>query len=82
MWQNQQFWEAAFNQDVQKDIKALYLPRMENSSHSHGSHTPHTPHQSRLGNSDIAISPVSPREVQLLTYTPNHSTYYFKKIDF
>nr|XP_018897778.1 PREDICTED: myotubularin-related protein 13 isoform X2 [Bemisia tabaci] len=25
IWQNQQFWEAAFYQDVQKDIKALYL---------------------------------------------------------
>lgn len=25
MWQNQQFWEAAFYQDVQRDIKALYL---------------------------------------------------------
>lgn len=25
VWQNQQFWEAAFYQDVQRDIKALYL---------------------------------------------------------
>lgn len=29
MWQNQQFWESAFYQDVQRDIKALYLPRTE-----------------------------------------------------
>ena len=29
---SQQFWEAAFYQDVQKDIRALYLPRMSSSS--------------------------------------------------
>lgn len=28
VWKNQQFWEAAFYQDVQTQIKALYLPRM------------------------------------------------------
>lgn len=28
VWQNQQFWEAAFYQDVQKDIKALYSSRL------------------------------------------------------
>ena len=27
VWNSQQFWEAAFYQDVQKDIRALYLPR-------------------------------------------------------
>lgn len=34
VWKNQQFWEGAFYQDVQTQIKALYLPRMpaENSS--------------------------------------------------
>ncbi|KAJ2945302.1 hypothetical protein O0L34_g9382 [Tuta absoluta] len=26
VWTSQQFWEAAFYQDVQRDIKALYLP--------------------------------------------------------
>nr|XP_049697563.1 myotubularin-related protein 5 isoform X1 [Helicoverpa armigera] len=30
VWTSQQFWEAAFYQDVQRDIKALYLP---NPSH-------------------------------------------------
>lgn len=56
---------------MQKDIKALYLPRMDASTHSHGPHTPytpHTPHQSRLSNADVAISPVSPREVKYLNY--------------
>lgn len=27
VWKNQQFWESAFYQDVQTQIKALYLPR-------------------------------------------------------
>lgn len=31
VWKNQQFWEAAFYQDVQTQIKALYLPRMPQS---------------------------------------------------
>ncbi|XP_048526749.1 myotubularin-related protein 13 isoform X3 [Dendroctonus ponderosae] len=29
VWQNQQFWEAAFYQDVQKELKALYTSRVE-----------------------------------------------------
>ena len=29
VWQNQQFWEAAFYQDVQKDVKALYTARCD-----------------------------------------------------
>lgn len=29
VWKNQQFWEAAFYQDVQTQIKALYLPRIQ-----------------------------------------------------
>lgn len=28
VWKNQQFWEAAFYQDVQTQIKSLYLPRV------------------------------------------------------
>lgn len=35
VWKSQQFWEAAFYQDVQTQIKALYLPRAQtNNSHS------------------------------------------------
>lgn len=49
VWQNQQFWEAAFYQDVQKDIKALYLPRVDTSP------------QSRLSCQTV-LSPISPRE--------------------
>ncbi|XP_052797634.1 myotubularin-related protein 13-like isoform X4 [Mya arenaria] len=29
VWGNQQFWEAAFYQDVQKDIRQLYAPQYE-----------------------------------------------------
>ncbi|KAK9886900.1 hypothetical protein WA026_019158 [Henosepilachna vigintioctopunctata] len=32
VWQNQQFWEAAFYHDVQKDIKALYANAVDNSN--------------------------------------------------
>lgn len=32
VWQNQQFWEAAFYQDVQKDIKSLYMITMNPQS--------------------------------------------------
>lgn len=32
VWKNQQFWEAAFYQDVQTQIKALYLPRNQMDS--------------------------------------------------
>lgn len=53
VWQNQQFWEAAFYQDVQKDIKALYTSRAENL----------TP---RLNNE--LLSPTSPRESKDFTW--------------
>lgn len=45
MWQNQQFWEAAFYQDVQKDIKALYASRTTTTT----------------TNNDVLLSPLSPR---------------------
>lgn len=55
VWQNQQFWEDAFYQDVQKDIKRLYLPgdnlRISSSSNDNNNHHYHY----------HAISPVSPR---------------------
>lgn len=48
VWQNQQFWEASFYQDVQKDIKSLYLPRVDCAP-------------SRLS-TDLILSPTSPRD--------------------
>ncbi|XP_018572476.1 myotubularin-related protein 13 isoform X1 [Anoplophora glabripennis] len=53
VWQNQQFWEAAFYQDVQKDIKALYTSRAENLN-------------PRLSNE--LLSPTSPRESKDFTW--------------
>lgn len=35
VWKNQQFWESAFYQDVQTQIKALYLPRAQSSENSY-----------------------------------------------
>lgn len=59
MWQNQQFWEAAFYLDVQKDIKALYLPRSESLS-------------PRPGN-DLILSPTSPRDNKDFTWQNRRS---------
>ncbi|XP_022243465.1 myotubularin-related protein 13-like [Limulus polyphemus] len=46
VWANQQFWEAAFYQDVQRDIKALYLPHKKNL----------------YSGKETSLSSVSPRE--------------------
>lgn len=59
VWQNQQFWEAAFYLDVQKDIKALYLPRLDSLS-------------PRLGN-DLILTPTSPRESKDFTWQNRRS---------
>lgn len=61
VWQNQQFWEAAFYQDVQKDVKALYLPRIELGS-------------SRLS-CDTAMSPISPRESKEFSWKDRRSGF-------
>lgn len=58
MWQNQQFWEAAFYQDVQKDVKALYLPRPDTLS-------------PRMTSSLLLTSPTSPRESREFGGWPN-----------
>lgn len=36
VWQNLQFWEAAYYQDVQRDIKALYLEASSSNKYSIG----------------------------------------------
>lgn len=33
VWASQQFWESAFNQDVQLQIRQLYLPQYESASY-------------------------------------------------
>lgn len=59
VWQNQQFWEDAFYQDVQKDIKRLYLP---------------ADNLMRLGNEGL-ISPISPREYKEFSLRDRTSMY-------
>ena len=51
VWANQQFWEATFYQDVQKQIRQLYLPQYE---------------EHLLMDKDHSISPGSPREYKEL----------------
>lgn len=41
VWQNLQFWEAAYYQDVQRDIKALYLEASNSNKYSIGNSTYH-----------------------------------------
>ncbi|CAG5102004.1 Similar to sbf2: Myotubularin-related protein 13 (Xenopus laevis) [Cotesia congregata] len=59
VWQNQQFWEDAFYQDVQKDVKRLYLP---------------ADNLMRLGNEGL-ISPISPREYKEFSLRDRTSMY-------
>ncbi|XP_025829760.1 myotubularin-related protein 13 isoform X2 [Agrilus planipennis] len=60
IWQNQQFWEAAFYLDVQKDIKALYVPRIDNSS-------------SRLSHDHLMSPMISPRDNRELSWSNRRS---------
>lgn len=53
VWNNQQFWETAFYIDVQKDVKALYLPP----------HEPNLGQSNRISN-DYNLSPTSPRDTR------------------
>ncbi|CAB0038244.1 unnamed protein product [Trichogramma brassicae] len=61
VWQNQLFWEDAFYQDVQKDIKRLYLPG-EN-------------HRYNDGSSNSLLSPTSPRDTRDLFMRDRASFY-------
>ena len=45
VWQNQQFWEAAFYQDVQRDIRALYVPHRIPVSDRESSLSPVSPRE-------------------------------------
>lgn len=45
VWQNQQFWEAAFYQDVQRDIRALYVPSRTASNDRESSLSPISPRE-------------------------------------
>ncbi|ROT76369.1 putative myotubularin-related protein 13 [Penaeus vannamei] len=55
VWGNQQFWEAAFYQDVQKEIKSLYQDRSQQASR-----TSLSSDSSCI--KDPSLSPVNPRD--------------------
>ncbi|XP_044003006.1 myotubularin-related protein 13 isoform X2 [Aphidius gifuensis] len=66
VWQNQQFWEDAFYQDVQKDIKRFYLysdKLRTNNNHHHNNNSHNNSH-----NNNNDISPISPREGKEFLY--------------
>ena len=43
VWGNLQFWEAAFYQDVQKQIRQLYAPQYEEHNVSKDKEEPYSP---------------------------------------
>ncbi|KAL3178044.1 hypothetical protein MRX96_038584 [Rhipicephalus microplus] len=55
VWGQLQFWEAAFYQDVQRDIRALYLPVSSSPQHSNSALPNGQPNKN-------ASPPLSPRE--------------------
>ncbi|XP_047497581.1 myotubularin-related protein 13-like isoform X3 [Penaeus chinensis] len=55
VWGNQQFWEAAFYQDVQKEIKSLYHDRSQQASRTSLS-------SDTSCIKDPSLSPVNPRD--------------------
>ncbi|KAH7968208.1 hypothetical protein HPB52_007021 [Rhipicephalus sanguineus] len=58
VWGQLQFWEAAFYQDVQRDIRALYLPVSSSPQHSNSALPNGQPNKN-------ASPPLSPREMRL-----------------
>ncbi|XP_029848288.2 myotubularin-related protein 13 isoform X2 [Ixodes scapularis] len=59
VWGQLQFWEAAFYQDVQRDIRSLYLPHT--ASPQHGGHQPNH-QQPNNAPGKQKTPPLSPRE--------------------
>ncbi|CAL8081456.1 unnamed protein product [Orchesella dallaii] len=76
VWKNQQFWEAVFYTEVEKEIKKLYVPQPDvsnfyngnNNSNRHGS-SDHMPPSSIRSNSANSLNNNSP-----ISYSPNSST--------
>lgn len=59
VWKNQQFWESAFYQDVQTQIKALYLPRVPTSTDNNYSYWKHE---------NGKLSPSNSRSVMMMNF--------------
>lgn len=62
VWGQLQFWEAAFYQDVQRDIRALYLPH--SSSPQHSSLALANGGQQQHKGGSTSSPPLSPRETK------------------
>ncbi|KAF8764611.1 Myotubularin-related protein 13 like protein [Argiope bruennichi] len=79
VWQNQQFWEAAFYQDVQRDIRALYVPNRGSSGDRESSLSPVNTRESKElvnawnRNEHRTSSSYSNNEVNNLGRQPEHS---------
>ncbi|GBL87002.1 Myotubularin-related protein 13 [Araneus ventricosus] len=79
VWQNQQFWEASFYQDVQRDIRALYVPNRCSSGDRESSLSPVTTRESKEltsawnRNEHRTSSSYSNNEVNNLGRQPEHS---------
>ncbi|CAL1263777.1 unnamed protein product [Larinioides sclopetarius] len=79
VWQNQQFWEAAFYQDVQRDIRALYVPNRCSSGDRESSLSPVNTRESKeltsawSRNEHRTSSSYSNNEVNNLGRQPEHS---------
>lgn len=58
VWGNQQFWEASFYQDVQREIKSLYQDRTQQISR-----TSVTSDTSII--KDPTLSPINPKDVRI-----------------
>ncbi len=65
VWQNQQFWEACFFNDVQKGIKALYLNLQDQNSNTTSPNVVQRPPSERKASAISSSSTSSSKEVAI-----------------
>ncbi|XP_052744607.1 myotubularin-related protein 5 isoform X3 [Bicyclus anynana] len=91
VWTSQQFWEAAFYQDVQRDIKALYIP---SPTHHHRIPSPREddeyisllkaqePSALEIAAEQMRLWPTLPQEKQRELIASEESTLYSQAIHY
>ncbi|CAH0718965.1 unnamed protein product, partial [Brenthis ino] len=91
VWTSQQFWEAAFYQEVQRDIKALYLP---SPTHHHRMPSPREddeyisllkaqePSALEIAAEQMRLWPTLPQEKQRELISSEESTLYSQAIHY
>ncbi|CAH2240141.1 jg6394 [Pararge aegeria aegeria] len=91
VWTSQQFWEAAFYQDVQRDIKALYIP---SPAHHHRIPSPREddeyisllkaqePSALEIAAEQMRLWPTLPQEKQRELIASEESTLYSQAIHY